>query len=92
MTNVVEVEALEGICADFGEAWGTDLVTNQVAEALVRRIEKAIIQTMHFEHQCHHDDTLDDGTFRVIILIPNFPEGAVTDISVQASVGPALQT
>ena len=83
------MEASETLSAVLGESVGTDLVINQVAEALTRRIVRAIKSKKKYEahrKRCVDvDPTLDDGTFRVIILIPNFPEGAVTDVSVQVS-------
>ena len=63
---------------------GTDLIKNQIAEALVRRIDEAIQAKKVYEET--NNESLDDGTFRVILVIPNFPEGAVSDVSVQVSV------
>ena len=46
----------------------TELIENEIANAIATRIERAI----------KHDETL-----RVVIMLPNYPEGALTDISVQ---------
>ena len=64
------------------------MIKNQIAEALTQRIEIAIRAKKRYNDPAykHKDESLDDGTFRVILVIPNFPEGAVTDVSVQVSV------
>lgn len=69
------------VSAEIEEAMGTDLIKNQIAEALARRIDQAVRAKKIYEGT--RDDSMDDGTFRVILVIPNFPEGAVTDVSVQ---------
>ena len=69
------------VSAEIEEAMGTDLIKNQIAEALARRIDQAVRAKKIYEET--RDESMDDGTFRVILVIPNFPEGAVTDVSVQ---------
>ena len=68
------------------DAAGTDHIENQIAVALVRRIARAIFAKKAFEEYLEHREGVepsDDGVFRVVLVIPNFPEGAVTDTSVQ---------
>eukprot|EP00656_Telonema_subtile_P024586 TRINITY_DN2677_c0_g1_i9.p1 TRINITY_DN2677_c0_g1~~TRINITY_DN2677_c0_g1_i9.p1 ORF type:complete len:812 (-),score=109.93 TRINITY_DN2677_c0_g1_i9:61-2496(-) len=88
------VDLGEEISAEFGEALGTDTIQNQIAEALARRIERAVKAKALFESGTEFAelDATDDGTFRVVIVIPNFPEGAVTDIAVQAVLHYTLMT
>eukprot|EP00658_Telonema_sp_P-2_P048574 TRINITY_DN36942_c0_g1_i1.p1 TRINITY_DN36942_c0_g1~~TRINITY_DN36942_c0_g1_i1.p1 ORF type:complete len:350 (-),score=83.11 TRINITY_DN36942_c0_g1_i1:297-1346(-) len=46
-----------------------------------------------FEESNGGDDPgIDDGTFRVIVIVPNFPEGAVTDTAVQVVLHYTLMT
>ena len=73
------------VSAEIEEAMGTDLIKNQIAEALAQRIEISVRAKQRYEDPAYkqRDESMDDGTFRVILVIPNFPEGAVTDVSVQ---------
>jgi|ERR1712216_274825 len=73
---------------------GTDHIENQIAEALAQRIELAIRAKARWEDPAYKtaDTNLPDGVFRVVLLIPNFPEGAVTDNAVQAVLHYTLMT
>ena len=79
------MDYFETLSGDIEEIIGTDLIKNQIAEALAQRIEIAVRAKKRYEDPAYkqRDETMDDGTFRVILVIPNFPEGAVTDVSVQ---------
>lgn len=87
------VHNLESVLDD---AIGTDHINNRIADALVRRIEKAILAKKAFEKYelggKQGTEPSDDGTFRVVVMIPNFPEGAVTDVSVAVVLHYTLMT
>ena len=77
---------IQNIQSAASDLLDTDIIKNQIAEALARRIEKAVKAKAKYEcwktGKCEGVEPKDDGTFRVMILVPNFPEGAVTDTSV----------
>ena len=91
---------LHNVSEAFEDTFGTDEIKNQIAEALARRIDKAVKAKKLFEkylrakesYEKEHNkpyekaEPLDDGVFRVTIVIPNFPEGSVTDVSVAVSL------
>eukprot|EP00656_Telonema_subtile_P024579 TRINITY_DN2677_c0_g1_i10.p1 TRINITY_DN2677_c0_g1~~TRINITY_DN2677_c0_g1_i10.p1 ORF type:complete len:529 (-),score=62.16 TRINITY_DN2677_c0_g1_i10:61-1647(-) len=86
-----QIDCMESMTGAFNHNIGTDIIKNQVAEALACRIEQAIQIRAQYEGN-PGDSHQDDGTFRVVIVIPNFPEGAVTDIAVQAVLHYTLMT
>ncbi len=85
----LKIDCMESMTGAFNHNIGTDIIKNQIAEALACRIEQAIQIRAQYEGN-PGDSHQDDGTFRVVIVIPNFPEGAVTDIAVQVSQGASI--
>ena len=71
------IDAGEQLSADISDAFGTDIIQNRISEAIALRVERAI------KHK---------QGFKVVMVIPNFPEGAVTDITIQAILHFQLMT